>query len=54
MLILSPVFTGTSNVPLLCPDNYEDNETDICVSALNCTHESENFEFVSIVQEVNM
>lgn len=52
MIVLSPIFTGAGNVPLLCTDSYNDNSTISCGSALNCTHDSKNFEFVSIVQEV--
>ncbi|XP_037027785.1 organic cation transporter protein-like [Bradysia coprophila] len=55
LIVLSPIFTGTSNVPLLCPtSSIRHNSTDACINALNCTDDSENFEFVSIVQEWNL
>lgn len=55
MIVLSPIFTGASNVPILCPENYQDNgSTDACTRALNCTLDSENFQFVSVVQEVKV
>lgn len=53
LIVLSPIFTGTSNVPLLCPDGQE-SSTDTCTAALNCTNNSDGFEFVSIVQEVGI
>ncbi|KAG4065737.1 hypothetical protein HA402_012415 [Bradysia odoriphaga] len=55
LIVLSPIFTGTRNVPLLCPTSYiKHNSTDACINSLNCTDDSENFEFVSIVQEWNL
>ncbi|KAJ6636481.1 Organic cation transporter protein [Pseudolycoriella hygida] len=53
MIVLSPIFTGANNVPLLCPDSPGDL-TDSCIAAINCTHGSDDFQFVSIVQEWNL
>ncbi len=51
MIVLSPIFTGSSKVPIYCKNKASFDEAHSCLS--NCTIATDDVIYSSVVQEVS-